>query len=87
MLNMIFLACLILTVLPGEAARNCIGRQAKYNLDFVATWSSKTHPGTGFPTNGHFSPVIGASHNSSYNMWAPGVLASPGVQSVAETGD
>lgn len=88
--NIILVASLLvqfLAVSPVESAHNCHDRQAKYKLDFFATWSSKTHPGAGFPSNGHFSSVIGASHNSNYTIWAAGILATPGVKLVAEAGN
>jgi hypothetical protein len=34
---------------------------AQYQLTFEATWSKETHP-QDFPSNPHFSPIIGASH-------------------------
>ena len=59
---------------------------AEYELSFVAMWSNDTHPNA-FPMGGHFSPWIGASHNMNYTMWAEGMLASQGVEDVAETGE
>ena len=47
-----------------------------------------THPNaipmTGSPM---FSPWVGCSHSSGYSMWKPGMMASKGVQQVAETGE
>ncbi|KAJ7379771.1 hypothetical protein OS493_012517 [Desmophyllum pertusum] len=34
----------------------------------------------------HYSEIVGATHNASYVMWRAGEKASPGVESVAETG-
>ena len=87
--NIAFMASLLvqcLIVSHAESVQNCHDKQAKYKLDFYATWSSMTHPGGGFPSNGHFSSLVGASHNGSYTMWAPGILATPGVKLVAEAG-
>ncbi|KAJ7352968.1 hypothetical protein OS493_032907 [Desmophyllum pertusum] len=39
-----------------------------------------------FPSGAHFSPLIGCTHNYKYKFWSPNTMASPGVQSVAETG-
>ena len=72
------------TVLPCEAASACKG-YAKYKLTFDALWSQATHPFR-FPTNAHFSQIIGASHNSSYRMWGAGIMASDGVKVMAERG-
>ena len=58
---------------------------AQYSLAFYGMWSSATHQNA-FPANGHFSPLIGCSHEDAYTMWAPGMRASEGVKNVAETG-
>ena len=57
-----------------------------YEVTFKATWSEATHPDD-FPPNPHFSPLIGASHNDQVSFWTEGELASPGIKSMAETGD
>jgi hypothetical protein len=61
------------------------GDTALYDVRFDATWSNATHPGA-FPGGAHFSPLIGATHNSSVEFWAPGSLATPGIEGMAETG-
>ncbi|MGB0578312.1 MAG: spondin domain-containing protein [Limisphaerales bacterium] len=58
---------------------------ARYSVGFSATWSSATHPAQ-FPSGAHFSGLIGATHNSQFSMWAPGAGATPGIESMAETG-
>lgn len=58
---------------------------ATYTVEFEATWSAVTHPDD-FPPNPHFSGLIGASHNDGTSLWNPGGLATPGIQSMAETG-
>ena len=58
---------------------------AEYQLTFEATWSSSTHP-TDFPSNPHFSGLIGATHSLSVRLWEEGGLASPGIKNMAETG-
>ena len=76
-------------VIPGDAAHSsaaCKG-YAVYNLTFIGMWNKNDHP-TDFPEgNAHFSPIIGASHDSHYKMWAPGIKASNGIKAVAETGE
>ena len=76
--------------MPGdetEAEIVCLGDEdlAQYELVFEATWSAETHPNA-FPPNPHFSGLIGATHNSEIAFWQPGELASPGIESMAETG-
>lgn len=57
----------------------------EYEFEFVAEWSAQTHP-TNFPSNPHFSPVVGATHERSVGLWSPGALASTGIEQMAETG-
>ncbi|MFG0318805.1 MAG: spondin domain-containing protein, partial [Planctomycetota bacterium JB042] len=59
---------------------------AEYRVTFLASWSATTHP-TDFPTgSAHFSGLVGATHDAQVSFWAPGQLASPGIESMAETG-
>ncbi|MEM8485725.1 MAG: spondin domain-containing protein [Bacteroidota bacterium] len=58
---------------------------ATYTVTFASTWSAATHP-EGFPSNPHFSGLIGATHDSTVTFWAPGAVASSGIESMAETG-
>ena len=58
---------------------------ARYRVVFTATWSASTHP-TNFPGGAHFSPLIGAVHNDSVTIWAREGTATPGIESMAETG-
>lgn len=63
-----------------------VAEVATYTVTFTSTWSAETHPGTSFPSNAHFSPLIGATHNLSATFWLSGTLASPGMEQMAETG-
>lgn len=58
---------------------------ATYELTFDATWSSSTHP-SDFPTNPHFSGLIGLTHTADTALFYAGSLASPGIKLMAETG-
>ena len=58
---------------------------AAYQVTFGAEWSAATHP-AGFPPNPHFSGLVGATHSSAASLWAPGELASTGIEVMAETG-
>jgi len=64
---------------------NQMNDTAKFQLTFNSTWSAATHPDM-FPGNPHFSGLIGATHNQNGQLWEPGTLASPGIESMAETG-
>jgi hypothetical protein len=57
----------------------------EYEITFNALWSEETHPDN-FPSNPHFSGLIGASHNDQVYFWKEGEIASAGIKSMAETG-
>ncbi len=59
--------------------------RATYRLTFESTWSAATHP-TDFPSNPHFSGLIGGTHNANVSFWNEGQVASDGIESMAETG-
>ncbi len=56
-----------------------------YTLTFDSVWSAATHP-TDFPSNPHYSRLIGGNHCSDVSFWSAGTLASPGIKDVAELG-
>lgn len=59
--------------------------EVTYRLTFNTTWNATDFP-TAFPSNPHFSPVIGATHNDQDFLWKTGEPSTDGVKSVAETG-
>ncbi len=63
---------------------------ATYSITFEATWSQATHPhpdGAGsFPSNPHFSRLIGGVHNSDVIFWQVGATATVGIERMAEEG-
>jgi hypothetical protein len=69
----------------GDTGNEAVVGDAEYNVTFESTWSAATHP-YNFPTNPHFSGLIGATHDSSVSFWAEGELASAGIKNVAEKG-
>jgi len=56
-----------------------------YTVTFASSWSVTSHP-VDFPSNAHFSGLIGATHNNQVVFWREGELASAGIQNMAETG-
>lgn len=56
-----------------------------YQLTFNAKWNKTDFP-TGFPSNPHFSPIIGATHNDQDFLWGTGKASTNGLEVVAETG-
>ena len=67
-------------ITPSQCTTN-----ASYTVNFDATWSATTHP-TGFPSNPHFSDLVGTNHKDSVNFWQVGGLASPGIEAMSEEG-
>ncbi len=57
----------------------------RYQVTFERTWSAETHP-TDFPLLAHFSPVIGATHNGSYELFPIGKVATAGIEHLCEEG-
>ena len=64
---------------------NGVAVEATYRVTFDATWSAATHP-VNFPSNPHFSPLVGAVHSEQAVFWERGQIASPGIEQMAETG-
>jgi hypothetical protein len=55
-----------------------------YSCTFTNNWSADNH--SKYPGSAHWSPPVIAAHGKKYSMWEPGVLATKGVENVAETG-
>jgi hypothetical protein len=69
-----------------SATQVLIENTAKYQVEFESTWSSATHPDQ-FPSNlAHLTGLIGVTHQSNFKLWENGMLATPGIKSMAETG-
>lgn len=78
--------CCILIFLIFIVITGCVEENGlEYEVTFNAFWSIETHPDD-FPSNPHFSGLIGASHNAEVSFWSIGELASPGIKNMAETG-
>ena len=60
-------------------------KPTRYKVTFLATWSSNTHP-LDFPSNPHFSGLIGMTHAADTTLFRVGKLASTGIKNMAETG-
>ena len=81
--NTFFLLCmsLVFLVLPHLASAQMVN----YTVEFESTWSANTHP-TDFPSNPHFSGLVGGTHDNSVTFWETGQLASLGIKRMAEWG-
>ena len=56
-----------------------------YLVNFTTTWSQANN-GVALPGGAHFTTLAGATHSANYQMWGNGVLATRGLESLAETG-
>lgn len=81
----LLILCSLILVLGCKKDKNEAPESATYMVTFTAFWSSQTHP-TDFPSNAHFSPLIGMTHNSTVQLFEVGTLASAGIKNMAETG-
>ena len=72
-------------VAPAPAPTPAAAPTARYSVTFQAMWSRATHP-EDFPSNPHFSPLVGATHSSRVRFWEPGAVASPGIEDMSELG-
>jgi len=75
----------ILTLAASTGVSAAQSSTAQYEVTFDVTWSSMTHPAA-YPTNAHFSPLIGGVHNQNTTLWEPGGIATNGIEIMAETG-
>ena len=58
---------------------------ATYRVTFTGNWTLESTPG-GVVPSAHFTMLIGAIHNGDVTFWESGGTASPGIESMAETG-
>jgi hypothetical protein len=83
----VFVSILFLSGCTEQDITNTtVETNASYNVIFSATWSKETHPDD-FPSNPHFSGLIGAVHNDSVKFWEVDEKASAGIKNMAETGN
>jgi len=77
----LLLVCFISTVLSQTST-------ATYTITFTSNWSETIHPhpNNNFPSNAHWSKLVGATHNENVSFLEMGQLASPGIEAVAELG-
>ena len=56
-----------------------------YEVTFDINWNEEDFP-INYPSNPHFSKIIGWSHSSSSNFFSLESMASEGIQKMAELG-
>jgi hypothetical protein len=57
---------------------------AQFRITFISLWSTSSFASV--PGTAHFSGLVGGMHNDLVSFWSPGNNASPGIESMAETG-
>jgi len=62
-----------------------IESEASYTVTFTMHWNSTDFP-TDYPSNAHFSPLIGWSHPTTNDFFKVGTTATDGIEDMAETG-
>lgn len=78
-------ASLSLALVASSSPVSAADTDAQCSLLFDAVWSAATHP-IDFPSDPHFSGLVGGTHNDQVSFWQPGGFATPGIRSMAETG-
>ncbi len=59
---------------------------AVYNMTFTGLWEDAHVSSGSLPGSAHYTTLIGATHKAGEPLWAPGELATPGIENVAEVG-
>jgi Spondin_N len=62
-----------------------VSPSADYEVSFESTWSDTSHS-VPLPPLAHYSPLVGSTHDDTLHLWEPGGMATPGIESMAETG-
>ncbi len=71
--------------LAAAAASPVTAQTVGYRATFDATWTAETHP-TNYPSNAHFSGLVGGTHDATTSFWMEGMDASLGMKHMAEWG-
>jgi hypothetical protein len=73
----------------GEVAKAPMDA-AEYTIVLKSRWTAQNfpleYPAAGALTGPHFSGIIGATHDSSYAIFAEGTLPTPGLERLSEEG-
>ena len=84
-------ALMFSTALTATAASTPqdMGYQATYEVTFIPSWNPATHP-MDYPLShakhGLLTPIIGATHNQAYTLFAKGQKPTPGLERLSEMG-
>lgn len=69
----------------NTATGNTNSNTATYKVTFDFNWNATDFP-TDYPSNPHFSPLIGWTHKADVDLFKVGNTATDGIKSMAETG-
>jgi len=81
----VYMAFAVASVLTAAQAALADDTSAKYSVTFDGTWSAATHP-MEYPSNAHFSGLIGATHDAGYVLFRDGQTATDGLEKLSEMG-
>lgn len=71
---------------PASPSDGC-SASATYGVTFTATWDATSHGSSPpFPSNAHFSRLVGSTHLEQTSFWSAGAIATQGIENMAETG-
>ena len=71
---------------PASPSDDC-SASATYGVTFTATWDATSHGSSPpFPSNAHFSRLVGSTHLEQVSFWSGGATATQGIENMAETG-
>jgi len=59
--------------------------RARYRAILESDWSAATHP-QDYPGGAHYSPILVVTHLATTTFWRSGMLASSGIERMAEEG-
>jgi len=76
-------AATLAALLAGTAVQ--AAETAQYEIRFDATWTADSHP-LDYPSNAHFSGLIGATHGDDFRIYTDGGIATPGLEALSERG-
>lgn len=91
MRKLLYPLCIFSMVLPlcADPLEDALAKDKSEKLTYTITvsldWNTKAHP-VNFPSGAHFSPLVLVSHAEEGALFAPGTLASPGLELQAEIG-
>ena len=74
----------VLAALVASSAASAMD-SASYKVQVDATWTAQSHP-FDYPSNAHFSGIVGAAHNAEYTIFQDGGTATKGLENLSEMG-